>query len=846
MLSLIRTQQLDIMLSLGSMTAIIAFFIAMTGMNTKKKKALFLLEASATILLLSARFCWIYNDHPGTLAVWMSRINNFLDYIGVVAVLFSFNMYLKEMFVEADGVRENLIRFKIIDVLMAIDAICICVSPFTGLCYSLDENNVYSRGPAVAVCFTVPLIAMMIQISLIVQHYRRLSKNMRLSVLLFSIMPFPAAVLQFLFYGLETTNITIVAMAVLLYIFDLADINKTADMSLRAIAANEAKSAFLSNMSHEIRTPINAVLGMNEMILRESDDPVILSYSENIRTAGSTLLGLINDILDISKIEAGKIEIIPVDYDLSKVIQDLVNMIYTRTDAKGLELKLDIDRTIPKLLNGDEVRIKQVITNILTNAVKYTEKGSVTFRIRRENTLENPDRVVLNVAIIDTGIGIKEEDMKKLFSKFERIEEKRNRSIEGTGLGMSITKSLLEMMGSTLDVESVYGQGSTFHFLLEQKVVGWDELGDYERLHREELKQRKKYKEKLKAPNARILVVDDYTMNLAVFQSLLKQTLIHVDTAESGDAGLRLAGASKYDVIFLDHMMPGKDGIETLQELKASGGNPNADTPVICLTANAISGAREQYISAGFYDYLTKPVDPMQLEEMLIKYIPDEKVHVDFEDGEEEAQEAQESADTPAVPEDLIPLQESGVLDVNAGIYFSGSPDAYRKILKKFTRSLDDKIKEINDYYTDGNTETYTIKVHALKSSLKTIGAAALGEEAQALENAGKQGDFDYIKTHHTGFMDNVASMKKTLDETLGDQETDPSSLPEATGELMRKVWEEIRHAAEEMDSYSLDNIFSRMEAYSIPEPDRELFGKLKAASEEFDYDTILRELENR
>lgn len=846
MVSLIRTQQLDIMLSLASMTAIIAFFIVMTGMNTRKKKALFLLEASATILLLSARFCWIYNDHPGTLAVWMSRINNFLDYIGVVAVLFSFNMYLKEMFVEADGVRENLIRFKIIDVLMAIDAICICVSPFTGLCYSLDENNVYSRGPAVAICFTVPLIAMMIQISLIVQYYKRLSKNMRLSVLLFSIMPFPAAVLQFLFYGLETTNITIVAMAVLLYIFDLADINKTADMSLRAIAANEAKSAFLSNMSHEIRTPINAVLGMNEMILRESDNPVILSYSENIRTAGSTLLGLINDILDISKIEAGKIEIIPVDYDLSKLIQDLVNMIHTRTDAKGLELKLDIDRTIPKLLNGDEVRIKQVITNILTNAVKYTEKGSVTFQIRRESVPENPDSVMLRVAVIDTGIGIKEEDMKKLFSKFERIEEKRNRSIEGTGLGMSITKSLLEMMGSTLDVESVYGQGSTFHFLLEQKVVAWDELGDYERLHREELKQRKKYKEKLKAPEARILVVDDYTMNLAVFQSLLKQTLIHVDTAESGDEGLRLAGAARYDVIFLDHMMPGKDGIETLQELKALSGNPNANTPVICLTANAISGAREQYIAAGFYDYLTKPVDPMQLEEMLIKYIPKEKVHVDSDDGEENAQEAHESANTPAVPEDLIPLQESGVLDVNAGIYFSGSPDAYRKILKKFPHSLDDKINEINGLFSDGNTEEYTIKVHALKSSLKTIGAAGLGEEAQALENAGKQGDFDYIKTHHADFIDNVVSLKQILEEALGAPEENASSLPEADAETMNALLEEIRVAAEEMDSYSLDNIFTKMEAYAIPAADRELFEKLKAASQEFDYDTILKELAGR
>ena len=820
MLDLIRLQQLDIMLSLGSMTAIIAFFIAMTGMNTKKKKALFLMEAGATVLLLSARFCWIYNDQPGRFASVMSLINNFFDYIGVVIVLFAFNQYVIAMFSEAEGVGEDLIRFKINRILMAIDAVCICVSPFTGLCYSLDENNVYSRGPAVAVCFVVPLVVLLIDISLIIQHYKKLSRNMRLSVLLFAVMPFPGAVLQFIYYGLETTNITIVAMAVLLYIFDLADINKTADMSLRAIAANEAKSAFLSNMSHEIRTPINAVLGMNEMILRESDDPAILSYSENIRTAGSTLLGLINDILDISKIEAGKIEIIPVDYDLSVLIQDLTNMIRTKTDAKGLELKLEIDRTIPKMLNGDEVRIKQVITNILTNAAKYTEKGSVTFRLDYERIPDSPDKVLLKAAVADTGIGIKEEDMKKLFSKFERIEEKRNRNIEGTGLGMSITKNLLEMMGSRLEVESVYGRGSTFSFDLVQDVTAWEELGDYEQARLDGLKNRGKYRERLKAPDARILVVDDYSMNLDVFRSLLKQTLIRIDTATNGNEGLKLAAAARYDVIFIDHMMPGKDGIETLRELKSDEGNPNIDTPVICLTANAISGAKEQYLSAGFDDYLTKPVDPVQLEEMLIRFLPKDKVSVETEIGEIENNGAQKL-------EDSSPLTVSDTLDTETGIYYSGSSENYMKILKKFYDLLDEKLDELDGLRKAGNTDDYTIKVHALKSSLKTIGATVLGEEAQKLENAGKQGDLEYINSHHEEFRSRVLSLKGTATNTQS-----PSDL-----------FEEIRHAAEDMDSYRLDEIFAKADEDGIPESDRELYDKLKSASHDFDYDKIIKEL---
>ncbi len=410
------------------------------------------------------------------------------------------------------------------------------------------------------------------------------------------------------------------------------------DMSERAIAANEAKSSFLSNMSHEIRTPINAVLGMNEMILRESEEPEILSYSESIRTAGNTLLGLINDILDFSKIEAGKMEIIPADYDLSSMLNDLVNMIELRAEDKGLIFVPEFDSHTPKFLNGDEVRIKQVITNILTNAVKYTEKGSVTFRVDHEKVSD--EEILLKVSVRDTGIGIRKEDQAKLFTMFERIDEARNRNIEGTGLGMNITGQLLEMMGSSLEVESEYGSGSDFRFSLKQKVVRWEELGDYEISYRESLERKKRYRERFHAPDVKILVVDDNRMNLTVFANLLKKTGMRIDTAISGDEGLKATWKQKYDLIFLDHMMPEKDGIETLYELREYKENPNLDTKVICLTANAISGAREQYLAEGFDDYLTKPIDSERLEEQLLNYLPADKImKAEAEENERNADE---------------------------------------------------------------------------------------------------------------------------------------------------------------------------------------------------------------
>lgn len=607
-----------------------------------------------------------------------------------------------------------------------------------------------------------------------------------------------------------------------------------------AAAANEAKSAFLSNMSHEIRTPINAVLGMNEMILRESSEPNVIEYSENIRTAGNTLLGLINDILDFSKIEAGKLEIIPVDYDLSSMLNDLVNMIHTRADAKGLALEVDFNQEMPKLLFGDEVRVKQVITNILTNAVKYTEKGSVTLTVSFERIPEEPDNVLLYVAVKDTGIGIKPEDMEKLFSKFERIEEKRNRNVEGTGLGMAITLNLLEKMGSSLQVESTYGVGSNFFFRLRQRVVKWEPLGDYRAACQELLKGHKKYHEKFTAPEALALVVDDNPMNLTVFKSLIKKTQVRIDTANDGDEGLLLAQDKKYDIIFLDHMMPRKDGIETLHELQAQKDGPNLATPVICLTANAISGAREKYMEAGFHDYLTKPIDAAKLEDMLLAYLPPEKIRAAG------AEEAVAQA-TLEIPESLNPLKGAAWLDLAQGIRNSGSVEAYLPLLKIFYESIGEMAAAIEGFYVERNLKDYTIKVHALKSSARIIGAKDFGEEAQMLENAGKDGNMDYIRAHHEGFMETYQGFKAQLAEVFaGEAPTEAEERPEADRELMEGVYEELRAAAEEMDCDRLEDIFAEMEEYRIPEQDDELYRALKLAAEHFDYETILSLLDNR
>lgn len=367
----------------------------------------------------------------------------------------------------------------------------------------------------------------------------------------------------------------------------------------KAISAGKAKNDFLANMSHEIRTPINAVLGMNEMIMRESSEENIVEYAANIQSSGRTLLSIINDILDFSKIESGKMEIVPVSYDVSSLIYDIVNMVRMRAEKKKLQFISEIDESIPSTLYGDDVRIRQVITNILTNAVKYTHEGYVRLRMRVANV--EGDMLRLEVSVTDTGIGIKEEDMDKLFASFQRLDQEKNRSIEGTGLGMSIVQRLLDMMGSELKVSSVYGSGSTFSFEIEQKIVKAEPIGDFEQRFKAAAAEHTSDGVVRIAPDARVLVVDDNDTNLLVARSLLKRTKIKLDLASSGAKCIELLKQNSYHVVFLDHMMPEMDGIQTLQKIKEENLAP--ETIFVALTANAIHGARQGYLDAGFDDY---------------------------------------------------------------------------------------------------------------------------------------------------------------------------------------------------------------------------------------------------
>ena len=600
-----------------------------------------------------------------------------------------------------------------------------------------------------------------------------------------------------------------------------------------AKAKSDAKTMFLANMSHEIRTPINAVLGFDEMILRECSDRKILEYATSIRSSGRTLLALINDILNFSKIEAGKIDIVPEEYELSSTICDLVNMVSEKARAKRLQLNVYVNEKMPHLLFGDEVRIKQCMLNILNNAVKYTERGSVTLNIGFEKI--DSSSIYLKVEVKDTGIGIKAEDLPKLFKAFERVDEKRNRTIEGTGLGLNIVAMLLDKMESHLEVSSEYGKGSDFSFAVRQRVVWWEEIGNFNESYRKYLQNNKAYAETFRAPNAHILVVDDTQMNLTVVEGLLRRSQIHVDTALSGREALELVQHKRYDVIFLDHRMPEMDGVETFHEMQKLPNNMSASAPCIMFTANAVSGAREAFLAEGFANYLTKPVDSLELEKMLVRYLPKDLVIIVRGDGSAEEEKKQH---------DLEEFQGIEGLDAALALQNCGSPETLREALREYRDNIEQKASLLEQYLADGALEEYTVLVHSIKSSSRLIGAADLSRQAAYLEQCGDEKKLSELEEKTPVLLELYRSYIDKLSlfaETSGDS-ADQKPLIDET--QFKSAMDAIKEYASAFDFNSVDKIIEMLDKYTIPEKERKKYADVKRKTRAGDSGALVHLLE--
>ncbi len=488
--------------------------------------------------------------------------------------------------------------------------------------------------------------------------------------------------------------------------------------------ANRAKSDFLANMSHEIRTPINAVIGMNEMILRESNDDTVLGYAENIKKASRSLLSIINDILDFSKIESGKMDITVQPYKFTDILTNVTNMVKIKAEKKKLKFIISVDEKIPDNLIGDDVRVTQIIVNLLNNAVKYTPEGSVTLTVGGE---KKGDEVLLKISVKDTGIGIKEEDISSLFKDFQRLDLTKNRNIEGTGLGLAITCRLAELMNGSIDVSSVYGKGSEFIVTIPQKINGSELIGKFDENTLVAHSEHKKYNAAFTAPEAEILLVDDNEMNLIVARNLLKKTKVRITECMSGFEALKLMQEKHFDVILLDHMMPEMDGIETLKKSRTLENSKCEGVPVIALTANVVSGVKEMYLAAGFDDYLGKPVDGAELEKMLAKYIAPEKIVYSQAVVKAPVKETKKAENT------------DQLIDISLGLKYCGdSEEMYREIVEVYCEIAEEMRNDLEKALNEENWKNYTVNIHSLKSNSLNIGASGLSKMCLELEKAGK------------------------------------------------------------------------------------------------------------
>ncbi len=608
--------------------------------------------------------------------------------------------------------------------------------------------------------------------------------------------------------------------------------------------AEGARDIFLANMSHELRTPINTILGLNELILRESQEETIKEYARDIRQAGNVLLTLVSDILDFSKLEADRLDLNEGIYDVSSLLNDLINSISVQLRRKRLDLKLEIAQDIPYKLQGDEIHIRQIISNLLSNAVKFTEKGRVTLYFNWKKVSE--EEIELDVIVKDTGIGIKEEDIPKLFRAFQRMDSTVRSKDDRTGLGLAITKRLVEMMGGELTVQSVYGKGTAFSFQIRQKVVDFAPLGDFEKQYRESLRSIEDYHEKFIAPMGRVLIVDDNAMNLAVAQGLLKGTRLQVDVAASGEECLELIKRKTYHVICMDHMMPVMDGVQTLHAIRALEGNPSRDIPIIALTANAVAGARDLYLKEGFQDYLTKPIDADKFENMLIEYLPDNVVYMTHNMDINDAYKEEEAGNELSIRESQLYLMGFNLR--NGLKYMGGDKALYGKVLHDFHSILQEKEEALKEFLKKGDMPGYMIIVHSLKGNARNVGADDLADEAFELEKMAKAGQVEDVTVRSPILFSLMSTMRNSLKVYLDNEEKLAVKQEEGETQEVENITEDdwrkaLQELADRLDDFDGDTALARireLKHYNRPESDKKMLRLCEKAVKDFAYDVAL------
>ena len=615
---------------------------------------------------------------------------------------------------------------------------------------------------------------------------------------------------------------------------DIRDaLNEKRESETQALEYNKERTQFLGRISHAIRTPVNAIQGMNSVIMRETNNPAMKQHSRNVKSSIDSLLSIIDDILDVSRIESGKIEILNSPYDFMSLVNDLNNITSLSAGEKGLSFSINNDPDIPARLIGDEIRVRQVILNLLSNAIKYTKEGSVSLNFAFEKTGENT--IDLTITVSDTGEGIRPEDIDHLFDSFERLNEKANRNIEGTGLGLAITRNLVVLMNGNIAAESTFGEGTSFIVTIPQGVDDEKTIGSF-REREEAAKSDNDTSVWFTAPSAKILVVDDVEMNLDVMCALFGPSQMKVETAGGGEEFLKLITEKKYDMIFLDHMMPTPDGVDSFKQMQTMKDNKNPDTPVVMLTANAVIGARESYLEMGFTDYLSKPVSEKELISMCRKHLDPSLLS--------EATVNEESVTTPSDPKEDERSKEildtlSSFLNVESGLSYSmGKTDFYLNSLKSFSKN--GQIDLMKDAYEKKDMPEYKIHVHALKGVARLIGADDLSAKAKALEDASGNNDLSFVEAHHDGIISDFNELSEAIMTVLESSEENSSGNVFSKNDFSEALTL-LSNCAKEIDIDGMDEAAKLLKAFNVPDELKEKFEALLHEEAEIHFDEVIK-----